>query len=360
MFDRIRPYRDDEIPAAMERMASDKFLPTVCSYLFPDKTLEEVAAELRSCRTVRDFQSSFGYDVVWAIVLKTIDKLTVSGLEELPDDRKYLFVANHRDIVLDAAILQDLLMNIGRDTTEITFGANLMEGQFVIDFGKSNKMFRVERPDTVASPREFLEKSMELSSYIRYCILEKGESVWIAQRNGRTKDGHDMTDPGIIKMFGMAGDIAELNIVPITVSYEWEPCDSLKAAELAARRSGGTYVKKPGEDLNSILTGLTQPKGRVHFEVGKPLSEKDFAPLRSLPRNAFHREVAALIDRKVHAAYRLWPNNYVAASLMGATVPDGSYSEAEKEAFLAHIGKCAESLRQDMISMYAAPYFDKK
>ena len=156
MFDRIRPYRDDEIPAAMERMASDKFLPTVCSYLFPDKTLEEVAAGLRSCRTVRDFQSSFGYDVVWAIVLKTIDKLTISGLEELPDDRKYLFVANHRDIVLDAAILQDLLMNIGRDTTEITFGANLMEGQFVIDFGKSNKMFRVERPDTVASPRDGL------------------------------------------------------------------------------------------------------------------------------------------------------------------------------------------------------------
>ena len=358
MFDRIRPYRDDEVPAAMERMATDKVLPIVCQYLFPDKTVEEVAAGLRANKTIWDFQHSFGYDVVWAVVLKTIKELTINGLEALPEDRKYLFVSNHRDIVLDAAILQDLLMNLKRDTTEITFGANLMEGQFVIDFGKCNKMFRVERPDTVASPREFLEKSGELSSYIRHCILEKGESVWIAQRNGRTKNGHDATDPGIIKMFGMAGDIADLNIVPIAVSYEWEPCDALKAAELVTRRSG-PYVKKPGEDLNSILTGITQSKGRVHFEIGKPLAEEDYAPFRSLPRNAFHREVAALIDRKVHAAYRLWPNNYIAASLMGIEVPDGSFTEAEKAAFLAHVNESPEALRPEIISIYAAPVMDK-
>ena len=359
MFDRIRPYRDDEIPAAMERMASDKVLPIVCNFLFPERKVEDIAAELRSCKTVWEFQHSFGYDTVWAVVLKTIKELTINGLEQLPNDKKYLFVSNHRDIVLDAAILQDLLMNIDRDTTEITFGANLMEGQFVIDYGKSNKMFRVERPTTVSSPREFLEKSGELSSYIRHCILEKGESVWIAQRNGRTKDGHDQTDPGIIKMFGMAGDIADLNIVPIAVSYEWEPCDELKAAELVARRAG-PYVKKPGEDLNSILTGITQPKGRVHFEVGTPLTVADLEPYRTLPRNAFHREVAALIDRRVHAAYRLWSNNFVAASLMGLQVPEGSFTEADKEAFLAHVEKSPEALRSEIISIYAAPVMDKK
>ena len=177
-----------------------------------------------------------------------------------------MYLSNHRDIMLDASLLQNALLMNGFDTTEITFGANLMQGQLVIDIGKSNKMFRVERPG--GSIREFYKASMHLSEYIRHTIVEKKQSVWIAQRNGRTKDGKDRTDQGIINMFRMSSEgkstsLSQLNLLPVSVSYEWEPCDILKTLELYAKRQG-PYLKKPGEDLNSILTGILQPKGRVH------------------------------------------------------------------------------------------------
>ncbi len=229
-----------------------------------------------------------------------------------------------------------------------------MQGDFVVDFGRSNKMFRVERPTTVASSREFLRKSQELSEYLRYTLLEKGESVWIAQRNGRTKDGRDATDPGIVKMFGMAGPIEELNIVPMAVSYEWEPCDVLKAAELTALAAAGHYEKKPGEDLQSILTGILQPKGGVHITAGKPLTEADFAPLRTLSRNAYNRAVAALIDERIHAAYRLWPSNLVAADLLEGS-SRGGYTPEQKAAFEAHLQAAPEALRPLLVSIYAGP-----
>ena len=164
MFDYIRPYRDAEIPAAMQRITADPLFPTVSRYLFPDRGVEEVAAQLRACRTVMEFQIAFSYPAVYSVVHKTMDALTVEGLDRLDPSESDLFVSNHRDIVLDAAVLQVLLLDAGLSTTEMTFGANLMQGQLVIDFGKSTKMFRVERPSTVSSAREFLQKSQELSA----------------------------------------------------------------------------------------------------------------------------------------------------------------------------------------------------
>ena len=354
MFESIRPYLDSEIPAAMQRMAADPVFPVVCRYLFPERPVAEVADELRGCRSAEEFQRRFMYPAVYAVARKTTTSFTTSGLEALDPGKSYLLVSNHRDIVMDAAFLQVLLLDAGLRTSEITFGANLMQGDFVVDFGRSNKMFRVERPTTVASSREFLRKSQELSQYLRYTLLEKGESVWIAQRNGRTKDGRDATDPGIVKMFGMAGPIEELNIVPMAVSYEWEPCDVLKAAELTALAAAGHYEKKPGEDLQSILTGILQPKGGVHITAGKPLTEADFAPLRTLPRNAYNRAVAALIDERIHAAYRLWPSNLVAADLLEGS-SRGGYTPEQKAAFEAHLQAAPEALRPLLVSIYAGP-----
>lgn len=354
MFERIRPYLDSEIPAAMQRMTADPVFPVICRYLFPGKAVREVADDLRGCRSAWDFQHRFMYPAVYSVVHQTMTSFTASGLDALDPGKNYLFVSNHRDIVLDAALLQVLLLDAGLRTSEISFGANLMQGDFVVDFGRSNKMFRVERPTTVASSREFLQKSQELSEYIRYTILEKGESVWIAQRNGRTKDGRDATDPGIVKMFSLAGDIVDLNIVPLSISYEWEPCDVLKAAELTALAATGHYEKKPGEDLHSILTGILQPKGGVHITAGKPLTEADYAPLRSLPRNAFNRAVAALLDMRIHAGYRLWPSNLVAADLLEGTAV-GGYTTAEKEAFEAHLQAAPEALRALLLEIYAGP-----
>ena len=354
MFDDIRPFTDAEIPAAMQRIAAYPQFRTVCTWLFPDKPFEAVAAAVASCRTVDEFQHRFMVPVVSSVMDRTTDGVTVEGMEHLDPRERYLFVSNHRDITLDATFFQILLDRAGQRTSEITFGANLMQGDLVVDFGKSNKMFKVERPTTVASPREFLRSSQRLSEYIRWTILEKRESIWIAQRNGRTKDGRDATDQGIIKMFGMAGDIADLHIVPVTVSYEWEPCDVLKAAELAALARDGHYEKKPGEDLGSILAGITQPKGRVHFAVGEPVTPEDLAPWKDLPVNAFCREMAALLDRRIRGGYKIWPNNRIAFDFLNETY-SGGYTEAEKAAFEKHLAAAPEELRTTLLKIYAGP-----
>ncbi len=363
MFDDIRPFQDAEIPAAMQRIVADKYFPLVCEYLFPGRPVQEIAAALGSCRTVREFQERFMYDAIYAVVHKTTKGLTVEGMERLDPAKDYLFVSNHRDIMLDAAFFQVLLFEAGRKTSEITFGANLMQGQLVIDVGRSNKMFRVERPTTVSSPRDFLIKSRYLSDYIRYTILEKKESVWIAQRNGRTKDGCDATDQGIVKMFGLSGGsdkvqaLSDLNIAPLSISYEWEPCDILKALELYACSSGQPYIKKPGEDFNSILTGIQQPKGRVHLCVCEPLSREDLENFRGLPSASFNREVAALIDRRILSSYRLFPNAYIAADLLSGK-HSYSYTDAEYKAFCQHLEQVREypeQLRDILLHIYANP-----
>jgi len=354
MFDDIRPFTDAEIPAAMRRMVSYPEFRVVCGYLFPDLPFEAVADLVTSCRDVEEFQTRFMVPVVEAVMAKSTDGVTVEGMDRLDPEERYLFVSNHRDITLDATFFQVLLHRAGLRTTEITFGANLMQGGLVVDFGKSNKMFRVERPTTVTSPRAFLQSSLRLSEYLRWTILEKRESIWIAQRNGRTKDGYDATDQGIIKMFGLAGDIADLHIVPLAVSYEWEPCDVLKAAELAAMQRDGYYEKKPGEDLQSILAGITQPKGRVHYTVCEPVTPEDLAPWEELPVNTFCRETAGLIDRRIRAGYRIWPNNRIAFDLLEGTA-SGGYTDAEKARFESHLAAVPEALRPLVLQIYAGP-----
>ncbi|MBO4624011.1 MAG: 1-acyl-sn-glycerol-3-phosphate acyltransferase [Bacteroidales bacterium] len=364
MFDDIRPYYDSEIPAAMQRIVSDKYFPLVCDFLFPDRPVQEIAALLGSCRTVEEFQRRVMYKVIYAIADKTTGGLSVSGMERLDPNVDYLFVSNHRDIMMDAAFLQVLLFDAGRKTSEITFGANLMQGQMVIDVGRSNKMFRIERPTTVTSARDFLQKSQYVSEYIRYAISQKKESVWIAQRNGRTKDGMDLTDQGIIKMFNLSGgedriqSLDELHIAPLSISYEWEPCDELKALELYAKSSGQPYIKKQGEDLNSILTGITQPKGRVHLCVCEPLHREELEAFRGCSNPEFNKSVAELIDSRIRSAYRLYPNNYIAADLLSGKRTH-SYTDAEKEAFVSHVDKITkeypEELRDILLHIYANP-----
>ena len=192
------------------------------------------------------------------VMRRSTTHFSCDGLEHLQPGTPYLFVSNHRDIVLDASLLQNALVDAGHDTCEITFGANLMTHPTVVDIGKSNKMFRVERS---GNKRQFYQSELHLSRYIRHAVVERGSSIWIAQRNGRTKDGLDRTEPALIKMFAMSGEgnklasLAQLNIVPVAVSYEYESCDLLKAREMA-RTALKPYVKSPGEDLNSILTGI--------------------------------------------------------------------------------------------------------
>lgn len=367
MFDDIRPYYDSEIAAAMQRIAANSSFPVLSSFVFPDIPVENVRALVRSIDNIYDFQSKIMHEANKQIIRNSISGLTYSGIENISPDKKYLYVSNHRDIMLDASLLQSILMDNSIETTEITFGANLMKGEVIIDVGKSNKMFKVERPG--GSMREFYQKSRHLSEYIRMTLIDKKQSVWIAQRNGRTKDGNDRTDQGIINMFRMSNaedkvtSIAELNILPVSVSYEWEPCDILKTLELYARQNG-PYVKKPGEDLNSILTGIIQQKGKVHFEFCKPLSEEDLIPFKDLSSNEFNKSVARLIDNSICSSYRLNPNNYIAHDILsGSAAYSGYYTQDERESFVNYmsqlddyVGGCDMNvLERIFLSIYANP-----
>lgn len=365
-FDDIRPYYDEEIPAAMKRIAHSDVFPLLASFVYPDEPLESVRKRVESFQTTREFQHDTMYKVNEQVILRSTNGFTCSGIERLCPNESYLFVSNHRDIMLDASLLQYFLVSKGFETTEITFGANLMTHPVVVDVGKSNKMFRVERPG--GSIRDFYRSSLHLSEYIRHVITEEHQSVWIAQRNGRTKDGIDATDQGIIKMFCLSEPrdkimaIADLHIVPISISYEWEPCDVLKALELYQSQFM-RYVKKPGEDLNSILTGITQNKGRVHMALCEPLSVPELMALEGQTNVEYHKAVAQLIDRRINTAYRLYPNNYIAHDLLyGNRRYQKMYTSEEFDAFTARLEKLdrydsfdLERLKEIFLGIYANP-----
>ena len=366
-FDDIRPYYEDEIPAAMQRIADSDVFPLLASYVYPNEPLEQVRERIRSFRTVREFQHDTMRRVNEQVIARSISEFSVSGLERLSPDKHYLFVSNHRDIMLDASLLQYYFVTQGFDTTEITFGANLMMHPVVIDVGKSNKMFKVARPG--GDIKEFYRMSLHLSEYIRYAIQEKGQSVWIAQRNGRTKNGIDQTDQGIIKMFCMSEPkdkikaLADLHIVPVAISYEWESCDVLKALELYESQYT-RYTKKPGEDLNSILTGILEPKGRVHIALCQPIRMVELSAFESQTNNEYHKSVARLIDSRINMNYRLYPNNYIAHDMLyGNTRYQSMYTEEEYNAFCQHLQELdryeetcdLERLREIFIGIYANP-----
>ena len=369
-FDDIRPYYEDELPEAMQRIANSEVFPLLASFVFPNETVEAVRKRICSYATIRDFQHDTMRRVNEQIIARSITDFSCSGLDKLNRDMHYLFVSNHRDIMLDASLLQYFFVVNDFDTTEITFGANLMVNPLVIDVGKSNKMFKVERPG--GDIKEFYRSSLHLSEYIRHTIMEKGQSIWIAQRNGRTKNGIDQTDQGIIKMFCMSEPkdkikaLADLNIVPIAVSYEWESCDILKALELYESQYT-RYTKKPGEDLNSILTGIMQKKGRVHFEICQPISTAELSAFEHQTNNEYHKSVAKLIDRRINTSYRLYPNNYIAHDLLyGNTKYSRMYNEAEYAAFVKRLSKLdkydtcdIEHLKEIFIGIYANPVDNK-
>lgn len=335
-FADIRPYAEAEIAPAMRRIADSELFPLLASYVFPDRKIDDVREHIRSITTTARFQHEVMSKVNEQVIKRSMTDFTYNGIDNLDRDARYLFVSNHRDIMLDSSLLQYILHINGHETTEITFGANLMSHPLVIDIGKSNKMFRVERGGNI---REFYHASLLNSEYIRHTISEKRQSVWIAQRNGRTKDGMDRTEPGLVRMFAssMPGDkiraLSELNIVPVSISYEWETCDILKTLELYASRFG-KYVKRPGEDLNSILTGIVADKGHVHIEICNPLNIDELLVFEGLTNQEYFKAVARIIDRRINASYHIHPTNYIAYDMRyGMTKYSDRYTSDQRQAF---------------------------
>ncbi|MDR3268275.1 MAG: acyltransferase [Tannerella sp.] len=367
LFDDLRPYHQSEIAPAMQRIADSEHFRAMSRFIFPGKEVEDIRRMVRSIRTTDEFQFQVMYCFNQSVLDQSVDQFTYDGLEHLDPDKCYLFVSNHRDIMLDSSLTQFMFRRNGFRTTEISFGSNLMSSQLVIDIGKSNKMYTVIRGGNI---RDFYHNSMHLSGYIRYAVTEKKESVWIAQRNGRTKDGNDTTDQGIIKMFCMsdASDLLRsaeaLNLTPLAISYQIEPCDMLKMRELYLSRNGKKYVKQPGEDMNSVLTGIMQPKGNIHISICKPIGRDELAAIAHAAPNEFHKRVAALIDRRIYQGYKLHADNYIAHDIRsGRDTCAVHYTPEQKAGFLTRYEHAVRhmpdgdmaTLRSIYLGIYANP-----
>lgn len=370
-FEDIRPYYDNEARGVMRRLQHDPLFMKLVNHLWPTMTQEEAFAKADKVTSNMAFQLEFMHQAIRVIVSRSSTGLTCDGFENVDPKKAYLYIANHRDILLDSAILQILLVEHGFETSEITFGNNLMQGDFITDFGKLNRMFTVLRE---GNSRELYEISQKLSAYIRHTIVDKNVSVWIAQRNGRTKDGNDMTQTGLIKMLNMSGgknfteSIRQLNIVPLSISYEYEPCDDLKVQELYLSSLHSKYVKAPGEDLNSILTGILQPKGRIHMSVGKPIHAELEEIEKISNENDKIKHLVNCIDEQLYTNYKVWPVNYIACDIANESSEfSAHYTEKEKNDFIHYIKQKISKLKGEeqslfnlFINMYANPVKAKK
>ena len=368
-FDDIRPYHDEELPAVYEELIADPAFQKAVSSIMPGVPFEAIAQKMRSCRTKLEFQKAFCYGLLWNIVKECASGLTIDH-SALPDKEKpYTYISNHRDIILDSGFLSILLLDLDMSTVEIAIGDNLLIYPWIKKVVRINKSFIVQRALTM---RQMLEASALMSNYMHYTIRDKKQSIWIAQREGRAKDSNDRTQDSVLKMLAMGGEgsvlerLAEMNIAPLSLSYEYDPCDYLKAQEFQLKRDVEGYKKSTQDDLLNMKTGLFGFKGRVHFQVAELINDDLLKLDASLPKTELFACVSALIDRKIHANYRLYPGNYVACDLLnGTTSFAGNYSAEEKQTFEDYIAgqldkisipnKDVEFLREKLLVMYANP-----
>ena len=374
-FEDIRPYTDAEAEKALGRVSRHPMIPSISKYLFPDKPANTLKRRLRRITSVDQFQDEVMSDVVESIIGATSAGFTCSGIEHLKEiDGRFLAISNHRDIVLDPALIQYSLLRSGLPYTEICVGSNLLSNRLIEDLMRSNRMIKVIRG---IKARELYLSSQRLSNYIRESIVSGRASIWIAQREGRTKNGLDTTEQGLLKMFDMSGtkgfeeNFLELNIVPLSISYEYESCDARKARELLLRREG-PYKKKPKEDLHSILTGIRQQKGHIHLEVGAPLTAEEIAEASKCTKNDRYQAIRHVLDLRIIDGYKLWKTNYMAHDLLYGKqefADAGLYTAEDLRAFEEYVdhklGKLERRLDRSeltkiFLGIYAGPIDAKK
>ena len=367
-FDDIRPLNDNEVGAVIEELIASEGLQKAMRYILPSLDWEAFTEKLRSCKTKEAFKSTVSYDLVYIIAKLSATSLTISGGERISKD-SCTFISNHRDIVLDSAFLNVLLYDIGHGLTQIAIGDNLMIHPWIKPVVRLNNSFIVKRNLPV---RQKLEASKTLSAYIHHTIKETKESIWIAQREGRAKDSNDTTQTGILKMLNMAGDqdiltnLMSLNIVPIAISYEYDPCDYLKAQEFQQKRDNPDFVKSKRDDLLNMEMGILKHKGRVHFTVCNPINPTLQALSPTINKNDLIAEIASVIDREIYANYQFYPCNYAAYDMLYNTrLCSANYTQPEKEQFETYLhqqldkveipNKDETFLRNKMLEMYSNP-----
>ena len=373
-FDAIRPFEPEELPAAYDRLVANPQFRAVVGMLYPQVPFEALEKKMRACNTSMEFQLAFCYDFLEMLMAKASLGMDID-VEAIDVSKRFTFVSNHRDIVLDSALLDKLLVDAGFKTTcEIAIGDNLLSLPWVKDLVRINKSFIVERS---LQPREMLLASKRLSEYMHFVIQEKNDNVWIAQREGRAKDSDDRTQPAILKMMAMGGTgtpserLQQLHIVPLSISYEFDPCDFLKAREFQLRRDNPEWKKGKNDDVVSMQTGIMGFKGHVHYHCAPCIDEYLQQLPADTPKTEFFDIVAAHIDSEIHRNYRLYPSNYIAADMLDGTsfAKEGKYTEADRQQFEAYLqgqlnkldlaDKDIPFLRERMLTMYANPLRNK-
>ena len=368
-FDSIRPFYDTEVNDALSDVIQHPMMKALMNFSFPDVADEVWKEQLKRTHSIRDFQCNFIYQSVRKILEKSSEGLTTSGFEHLEKNTSYFFISNHRDILLDTTLLNATLFEHGLVMTASAIGDNLVKKSFLKILAKLNRNFLVLRG---LSPREMLQSSKLLSEYIKQLLLHENRSVWIAQREGRTKDGNDATNPGVLKMLGMASEdknvmeyFKKIKIVPVSISYEYDPTDVLKMPQLMAEANNEIYVKEKNEDFQNILSGVLGQKKRIHIHIGKVIdSEIDTIVATEDNSNKQVLALAQAIDDAILTNYKLWPTNFIAYDILHKTNQYSHlYTENEKSLFERRLEMRIDHdnpvLLEGFLSMYSNPVVNK-
>ena len=368
-FDSIRPFYDAEINEGIRSAVNHPMMKALMNFTFPEVDDEVWKEQLRKTHSIRDFQCNFIYNSVQKVLEKSSEGLTTSGFEQLEKNTSYIFISNHRDIILDTSLLNACLFDNGLVMTASAIGDNLVKKAVLLTLSKLNRNFLVQRG---LPPRELLQSSKLLSEYIGKLLLRENRSVWIAQREGRTKDGNDATHPGVLKMLAMASEetnlmdyFKKIKVVPVSISYEYDPTDALKMPQLMAEANNEIYIKEKNEDFMTLLSGIIGQKKHIHIHVGKVLdTEIDTIASEHKNGNKQIQALAQVIDDSILSSYKLWPTNYIAYDILNNTNTfSDKYTESEKSLFERRLEMKIDQTNavelQGFLAMYANPVVNK-
>lgn len=368
-FDEIRFFDDSEVNEALLGIARDPMMNALMSFTFPDTDKKIWREQFKNIHSVSDFQHNFIAHTIRQILAKSSEGLTTSGFDKLDKQTPYLFISNHRDIVLDTSLINLVLLEKGLIMTASAIGDNLVQKTFLHDLAKLNRNFLVQRGLPL---REQLKSSQIMSEYIKELLHTENRSVWIAQREGRTKDGNDVTQQGVLKMLAMAAEdipladyFKTLKIVPVSISYEYDPTDSLKMPQLLAKHRDEEYIKGKDEDFMTMLSGVLGQKKRIHLHAGNVLdTELDDIAANSENKNKQLQAIAQIIDDSIIQNYKLWPTKFIAYDLLHNTdTYADQYTEQEKHLFVRRLEMRidpSDAISKDyFLAMYANPLVNK-
>lgn len=368
-FDPIRPYEPEELPEVYDKLLADEQFKHIMAYVYPNVPVEAIGKKMHACKTNLDFQRAFCYPILQKLIHEQSTGID-ADFYDVDIHNRYTFVSNHRDIVLDAAFLDKLLLDTGFSTTcEIAIGDNLLQLDWVRAMARVNKTFTVER---ALKSSEMLRASKRMSEYMHFAIAQKQENIWIAQRQGRAKNSNDLTQPAILKMMAMGGEgtiidrLTQLHIVPVAISYQYDPCDYLKAREYQLRRDLPYWKKAPGDDLESMAVGIKGYKGHIHYSCAPCIDDWLQTVDQDQPRNKMFDQIAEHIDHEIHRNYHLYPQNYIALDMIQNTnMYNDNYTQEEYDKFEEYIvsrlalididHKDEAYLRRCLLTQYAYP-----